>query len=543
MANENKEKKAEQLETSSETRKPAQPGKPKRPGKHKPKNGLCGNGNGGKPNPSNENKETSQNDPMWYAPSEEIGKAMASLPFNRFPGMPISLVGGDAKYRDLSGKSIPGTLALDYCISVGSNLTATSAINIAARQLYTFVRHANSGHANYESSDLIMYLLAMDEVYTAWLEAKRIYEVAGSFSYSNRNIPDTILAALKADGEDVRRNYAHYRGELNLLAKQISSMAVPNIYTAMARHALLASLVLTDSTEKKSQFYVATRAYGHIFDAKATTGGKLTTYTVQKNRSVSQIIAEIRNMLDKILPDEDMNIISGDILKAFGSENLYVLREIPEEAACTPVFDEGVLMQFKNALTCQATIQNLDIEQKDNLVTTNLYKVTATSIAGQLLVGPKIFAAKKENADWKEILESTRFMTGAVRDASEPNMYLQAFGTEVCLKFRIEYVSYSEATPKVSEIAFDSYEGHYYDVTVSGDPDDTAMTSLENIAQYSKFKYAPIVYFYSYENEPPAEVVNDFKGFMGEIDNFTVIDGPTRAKLHDVAVMGEFWRK
>lgn len=542
MANEKKDTKLEQPGST-------QPGKPEEGGKPGNNSGKRGKRNrnrnrGGKSgNPNSreeENKETSQNDPMWYAPSEEIGKAMASLPFNRFPGMPIDLVGGDAKYRDLSGKSIPGTLALDYCISVGSNLSATSAINIAARQLYTFVRHANSGHSNYESSDLIMYLLAMDEVYTAWLEAKRIYEVAGSFSYSNRNIPNTILAALNADGNDVRNNYAVFRGELNLLAKQISSMAVPNIYTAMARHAILASLVLTDSTEKKSQFYVATRKYGHIFDATASTGGKLTTYSIQKNRTVSQIIAEIRNMLDKILPDEDMNIISGDILKAFGSDQLYVLREIPEEAACTPVFDEGILMQFKNALTCQATIANLDIEQKNNVVTTSLYKVTADTMAGQLLVGPKIFAAKKENADWKEILESTRFMTGAVRDEAEPNLYLQAFGTEVCLQFRIEYMSYSDSTPNIRELIFKSFEGNYF---ISGDEDDTELTYLENIAQYSKFKYAPIIYFYSYSNEQPNSIVNDFKGFMGEIDNFTVIDGPTRAKLHDVAVMGEFWRK
>ena len=536
----NKEKKPVQTGTETDAGKPAQPGKHNRPGRPRPKPGKGSNGGGCKPNPGEGNKETSQNDPMWYAPSEEIGKAMASIPFNRFPGMPIDLVGGDAAYADLSGKSIPGTLALDYCISVGSNITATSAINIAARQLYTFVRHANSGHSNYESSDLIMYLLAMDEVYTAWLEAKRIYEVAGSFSYSNRNIPDTILAALKANGDDIRKNYASFRGRLNLLAKQISSMAVPNIYTAMSRHAILASLVLTDSTDKKAQFYVATRAYGHKFDATASTGGKLTTYQVADNRTADQIITEIQEMLDKILPDEDMNIISGDILKAFGNDNLYVLREIPEEAACTPVFDEGILMQFKNALTCQAIMQNLDIEQQNNLVTTNLYKVTASSIAGQLAVGPKIFVARGANADWKEILESTRFMTGAVRAPNEKDMYLQAFGTEVCLNFRIHYIFYGGPKPVSKKITFESYEGDYF---ISGDEDWTEMTSLENIAQYTKFKYAPIVYFYSYSNEQPNAIVNQFKGFIGELDNFTVIDGPTRAKLHDVAVMGEFWRK
>ena len=534
----------------ADEKKPGQPGKEeqrkegsgKRQRKRKPKpnRGNCGNAETGNSKPGEGIRETSQNDPMWYAPSEEIGKAMASIPFNRFPGMPVDLVGGDAVYRDLSGKSIPGTLALDYSISVGSNLTATSAINIAARQLYTFVRHANSGHSNYESSDLIMFLLAMDEVYTAWLEAKRIYEVAGSFSYSNRNIPDTILYALRANGNDIRKNYASFRGRLNLLAKQISSMAVPNIYTAMARHAVLASLVLTDSTDKKSQFYVATRAYGHKFDATASTGGKLTAYSIKHNRTADEIVAEIQEMLDKILPDEDMNIISGDILKAFGTDNLYVLREIPEEAACTPVFDEGILMQFKNALTCQAGTVNLDIEQKNNLVTSNVYKVTASSIAGQLAAGPKIFVAKGENADWKEVLESTRFMTGTVRDSNEVDMYLQAFGTEMCLRFRISYMDYSSVAPRVNEFMFRSYEGDYF---ISGDEGQGELTYQEHVAQYSKFKYAPIVYLYSYSNEAPNAVINDFKGFLGEIDNFTVIDGPTRAKLHDVAVMGEFWRK
>ena len=539
MANENKEKLP--VQAGQEGKPGNQAGKPKKKGKRRPKPGNGGNGNNANPNQGEGNKETSQNDPMWYAPSEEIGKAMASVPFNCFPGMHIDLVGGATSYTDFSGGSIPGTMALNYAISVGSNLTASSAINIAARQLYTFVRHANSGHSNYESSDLIMYLLAMDEIYTAWLEAKRIYEVAGSYSYSNRNTPDTILAALKANGEDVRKNYASFRGRLNLLAKQISSLAVPNIYTAMSRHAILASLVLTDSTDKKSQFYVATREYGHKFDPKATTGGKLVTYQVEENRTVDQIIAEIQDLLDQVLPNEDMNIISGDILKAFGSDNLYVLREISEEAACAPVFDEGILMQFKNALTCRIGLMSeLDIVQKDNLVSVPVYRLTANTIKGQLEAGPKIFIAKNSSADWKEVLESTRFATGAVKVKDQNDLYNRAFGTEICLSFKIYFVDYTLPNPYVRGISFTSYEGKY---TISGETGADTMTRVEYVAQYSKFKYAPIVYFYEYSDANPKAIVNRFLGFMGELDNYTVIDAATRARLHDVAVMGEFWRK
>lgn len=545
MANENKGKETKEtkpVETGSEGKpgKQGQPGKPKKSGKNNRNRRNRGNGKEGKENPKGGNPETSQNDPMWYAPSEEIGRDMASIPFNRFPGMPLDLVGGTAQFTDVSGGTVPGTLVLNYAISVGSNLTATSAINIAARQLYTFVRHANSGHSNYESSDLIMYLLAMDEIYTAWLEAKRIYEVAGSYSYSNRNIPDTILAGLRANGEDIRKNYASFRGRLNLLAKQISSMAVPNIYTAMARHAILASLVLTDSTEKKAQFYVAVRSHGHKFDPTASTGGKLTTYNVAEKRTADQIIAEIQDLLDQVLPNEDMNIISGDILKAFNAEQLYVLREIPEESACVPVFDEGVLMQFKNAITADyALASELDIEQKNNLVSVPIFRITADSIKGQLFVGPKVFVAKKENADWKEVLESTRFMAGAVRVPGEANLYNQAFGTEICTSFSIFYVHQDVSNPHVSRINFHSFEGEYY---AADDWEATPMTYVENIALYSKFKYAPIVYFYKYSDQV-ASATNTFKGFMGELDNYTLIDGETRARLHDVAVMGEFWRK
>lgn len=55
------------------------------------------------------------------------------------------------------------------------------------------------------------------------------------------------------------------------------------------------------------------------------------------------------DMLSVLLSDEDINIMSGDIIKAYG-DNLYKLPFIEENEVQDVIHDENLLLQFSNSI-------------------------------------------------------------------------------------------------------------------------------------------------------------------------------------------------
>lgn len=76
----------------------------------------------------------------------------------------------------LDQTAIPGIAAIHYVPTIGtSGTTEASAANIAAKNIYAYVRYANSGARNYEAVDLMMYLMACDSAYMLYAHMCGIY--------------------------------------------------------------------------------------------------------------------------------------------------------------------------------------------------------------------------------------------------------------------------------------------------------------------------------------------------------------------------------
>lgn len=127
----------------------------------------------------NNTRPKRHNDPGWYEVSPELTRDVASIPFNIITGsgLPkvnvpnsgttIAMLG-----NDFSDCALPGVFAIRYVPTIGTSAGPTSAVNVAGRSIYSWVRHQNSGHSNYEAVDLLDYILAMDSIYTEILQAK-----------------------------------------------------------------------------------------------------------------------------------------------------------------------------------------------------------------------------------------------------------------------------------------------------------------------------------------------------------------------------------
>lgn len=462
----------------------------------------------------------------WYYVTERMGKDVANVPFNIFGGVDLSKdVPNAAVYN-----SVPAVGVIRYFAYSGTSRSATSALNVASRALYSWVRHQNSGRTNYEAPDLTIAVLAISEVFRMIFEAKRIYKTAMTYTFENRAIPDLLLSAMGADPADVRANLAQFRYGINLRIAKLSSLFIPDVFDLFRRQALMASLVLLDSTSKRAQYYTFKSQNYLVFNATGNpNGGGLEVRETGSDRSVELILQQIDSMLDVLLQDEDTNIMCGDMLKAYGREKGLSVPELSESETIELVYDENILAQIENATFIQGNITfgndptanpgSFAVYQENG----SLYSLPQMNSNGSnlyRLTDKNILNSHKDDPDWQDVLEWTRLMPTV-----DANTLIIEAGTEIPMEFTTYRYLYSSTGASIIT-----------NTTQCAVFMDGSVPSAEAIvmARMSTFDWHPICYVYDSATDAAA-----FQSFYGELKNYTFLDVATINRLHDCAVMGE----
>lgn len=106
------------------------------------------------------------NSPEWYYKDERVLKDVASFSFLKGLGTNLDLgkvfVPSAGANPLGSVSSVPGVMSMKIGLTAGISVDAQSPLNLAAQNVYSFVRYDNSGAANYDPPDLMLYLIAMD---------------------------------------------------------------------------------------------------------------------------------------------------------------------------------------------------------------------------------------------------------------------------------------------------------------------------------------------------------------------------------------------
>lgn len=289
------------------------------------------------------------NDWRWYAQNEQLLKDSASFPYSWPLGNRLNL----GEYApEVNKGSLPGVMAIYTSPTFGWSDNANSPINVAARNIYSYVRHANSGHANYDAPDLMLYLCAMDSMYSYLAYLKRIYGVMSTYSYTNRYYPKAVIRAMGVDFDDIQANLADFRGFINTFAVKVGSMCIPASMSYMAKHMWMYSGLYTDSNQDKAQTYLFVPYTLGIYELTDEAGSISMWGLGGMGDDYAMKFAELRafanKMLDPVLQSEDMNIMSGDILKAFGANGVYKVEGINEQYTVLPAYQPEVLDQIQN---------------------------------------------------------------------------------------------------------------------------------------------------------------------------------------------------
>lgn len=479
------------------------------------------------------------NDPSWYTVSGQLVRDVASLSFNNPLGANVTLRSSNwGEYTQV----IPGVMTLYTMPGIGKSISGSSAVNIAAKNLYSWVRHANSGHANYDSPDMMMYLLAMDSLYSWYAFCTRIYGMSVVYSQNNRYVGGNYLSAQGVNAQDMSRNLARFRTWLNQFALKLSAFSIPNTMSLFKRHTWMYANAFRDENDGKSQVYMYVPGILYRYDQEngnlvpfqamcEFTNGKLTPKT--------SLLAETLmyygdTLLNSMITSEDINIMSGDILKAYGTENVWKLSTLGEDYAILPIYSDEVLYQIHNTrfagnspinpLDQSASLDALTITQDKNIgdgaIMQDLYFERCLSNEFDALLD-----FPKTEVTPEDVMVGSRnvIFANVVKEGTKYICNLTSYGSDICLFATIW-------TLVNTTNGFQLTASSLWVSDSSADPDGGGASNLK---QKMIFNLAPLSPSINYATGAMISVT-------GELTNYTVLAPDIAAKMHDTALLSMF---
>lgn len=301
----------------------------------------------------------------WYVSDPNQFSNAANIYFSNRVGDPIvdaALVGGSATTSGGRSKFyMPGIMNVRFTPTYGELYEPDSPGNVASNAVYSWVRHANSGSRNYDAVDLMLYLLAMDNVYMGITWLQRMIGIVMMYNRWNTYTPGKLLAATGVNEEGIGDgtiygDLAAMRYRLNNIILKATTLAVPNALPIYERHAYMCSSIYVDEPNEMGQFYIFSPVGLWRFELDDRNAGSLKF--VKFDQYIGETIGTfkwthyfdlVESLIDAIYTDEDAGIMSGDILKAYGPESLVKLATIPDDMVVVPIYDHEMLVQIHNA--------------------------------------------------------------------------------------------------------------------------------------------------------------------------------------------------
>lgn len=308
------------------------------------------------------------------SPTSNIIKDAASIHYALPTGANLDFT-GTGMSRSTSDYAIPGVMAVELVPTIGVAQSPTDPINIAATQVDSFVRHANSGSRNYGSGDIMQYLLAMGSVYSFITHLRRIYATAQLFTYGNKYYPNTLLAAMGVNPADVYSNMATFRMGIRMIITKAAQFAVPLGMTFFDEQENLFRDVYVESPNSiKDQLYLFVPAGFYKMNWKKASlefvrypkSEASINYAAPELYTVQELLDFGNLLIDTILGNDDLGTMNGDIQKAYG-DALKKLVMLDDNEQLNLVYDPLVLEQIQNCgIVTNVDWSTLDIESTYN---------------------------------------------------------------------------------------------------------------------------------------------------------------------------------
>ena len=481
---------------------------------------------------------TFANDPSWYNLNKQLVADSASLSYHTplstamtATTMATSTSNPRASAVCLKVQLSPGIGGYDLAGGPSGNAIYNSSVRVAAQNLYAWVRHANSGASNYEASDLMMYLLAMDAAYAMYAWGRSIYRMANSATSYNFTWLEDIASATGVNLNDFRSNLANMRTFLNLCATRLNALSVPNNLPYFNRHIWMFSNIFKDSEVDRCSYYVFFPNSQGVYLPKQA---RIRYYALPTLMDFPDYVGVMNDIINVLMSDEDIGIISGDIRKAYGSANLFVIENTPVDDYVEPFYSEEVLTQISGATLCGELLDgSFDICQTYNgYIYQGTYVDGATSIPALNQLYPNL---------------STLGTTGYQHNGWVVNMYKNDPSPDdnmvaTRLMAQVNYTTISQVNYRLITLAgsefittaivtgymagnvrsaYSVYDFHAFDSSISA--------YLPQLDWFPQFVY----------NMDP-EKTTQFVYYVSDLSNYSIIGSEQLRNMHNVALMSLF---
>lgn len=300
------------------------------------------------------NSRRKPNDPSYYiAPNFSLSFIDSIRTWDVKDGiLPVNEVVGAV------GAVEPGILLLKWKPTLGNTLPSASngvtpAISQAMDALYATVRAANSGASNQiTKSTQMLYLLECDSVITQLTQLKRYYRCLNLYNAENRYSGlvlastmygrDTVTEAQK----DAKR-LADLKATINYLIRKFNtSLKCPNLISLFNVHGVMANDVYIDSPSDRANYMLYSCLDIGYYNE---TDDKVHFSTLQAAHT-DDIISAIELCIDSLLQSEPMNIVNGDLLKAFGDGSIAQIPEITDGEVQEFIYSEEINERINNTV-------------------------------------------------------------------------------------------------------------------------------------------------------------------------------------------------
>lgn len=494
-------------------------------------------------------KDSPTNDVSWYEQTPDLLRDAASLPFSHATGTilnrEVEWPGSISTTSHVT--SIPGIMTLSLIPTIGDNSSPNSPVNIASNSMYSFVRHANSGSKNYDAPDLMVYCMAVAQAYSYINYLQRVYGTCQLYAHYNRYLPRAIVMAQNVNPDDLNENLANFRYGVNTLIHKLSSFACPANMTYFRRLAFLFSGLYSEGESIKDQLYMYVPRGFMILNETPTTPGWELQYTLFEDQGSSSIspftglhtVKDLINfgekMINPLVMSEDINIMSGDILKAYGSDGILTLQSLPEEYTILPVTDLTVLEQFQNADFISAPLSiKCKVNPDTNLLDCDIRSTVNTGAGNQDVIfhlahlHQHLLTTILTNPTPGDVIERTRLMHTYTTETVDTNSYAHIItGTEIATRLGVWF--YQDGAFRMQNIID-------FAQVLSTPNFIQTVTQLSNHCMLENFKFHPTVYYFAdYQSGEWT-----YYDAAVDVDNYTLISEDTLVNMNEAALLSLF---
>lgn len=446
-----------------------------------------------------------------------------------------------------AGRALPGIMVFDFIPTYGVSKSADSALNTASLALYGAVRKKISGARNYDHTNLFMYYIAVDSLFSMWANCQRAMQLVNNINVENRYWAKPLVEALGFDYENLANNQANFRAWMDTYAIQMNVFAVPKDSGIFARHAALTSDIYVDAVSDKAQMYAFKLGGYYVYDETTEPGKTRLTYKTMPGVLTSDSAqAVIKEMVQALSNSSDVALYAGDIRTAFEGE-LWVMGGY-NDIVLESKYDPDMLKAIHNMDIQYTSWSNLDIKEDVN-AKNDPYLIIDPTAKNMYGYDEKIILdTTPDKMDPLSVMNMTRFKMQPTTwqfnqmdsNITLSNCKFNSLGTEVISRVTIVTTTLKDnGVFQIYEEAIPYFRYMVQDRTTNlnfRDPKETQMF-FNTIADISQFNDAPLLKLWHAHETDGKDPEYNLWNVVGAMDTVAVIDESMLSNMHEAALI------